>query len=130
MLLNNHGMHGRHGRSCRNSQVFFQQRMAGVGQVEGVVVGDLGDDRPEFAGKFDLCLDEIELRDGRDRDLDGRKLGTKFLGHFEQDAGDLAFLFAFQVLEFVICLDRVERLDKNGRAATTKSRERRRRSCP
>ena len=90
--------------------------MAGIDQSKCVVICDLGHYGIEFSSKFDLGLDEIEFRDSRHGRLDGGKLFAKFLGKFKENSSDLAFLLAFEVLKLIIRLDRVERLDKNGRA--------------
>ena len=56
-----------------------------------------------------------------DRGFDCGKLPAKFFSPGEQYTSDLAFLFAFQVLNFIISFDRIKRLDKNRLAARRKS---------
>ena len=99
------------------SKVFFEQRVAGVDEFEGTVGRYFGDNGFEFSGEFDFCFDEIELGDGVDGRLDCGKLFAELLRQFEENAGDLAFFFTLDVLEFVIGLDGVEWFDEDGGSA-------------
>ena len=61
-------------------------------------------------------IDEIELRDTFRRHLNRRQLGAQLFGQTKQDLRYLARLALVQVLQLVVRIDSLERLDKSGRA--------------
>ena len=64
----------------RQAQIFFQDRMPRLDQIERFIVGDLRHNRVEFSREFDFRFDEIEFGDGFDRRFDRRKLFAQIFG--------------------------------------------------
>ena len=108
----------RHGnnRAAARAQVFFQQWMPRFDNFQRRARFDLRNRTAKLLMKNRLRIDEIQLGNSRRRHFDRRQLRAQIFAQTEKYLGDLACFGFVQTLQFVVGVDRFERLDESGRA--------------
>jgi len=85
-----------------------------AGVFEQEAVAEPGDGAIELGGKARLGEDQLQLRHGDQGLANGAGVGAQAVGHFEQNAVNLARLFLGQPHQLVVEVDGFERLDEQG----------------
>ena len=104
-------------------EIALQQRMPGVAQNHPSrhLFAQLHGDAVVFFGEACLGKLQLQLAEHFDRRENCLRLLADAPRHLEQNAMNLRLLFVEQAHQFVVLLDRLQRLDKNGLAARTGS---------